>query len=217
MKKTEKILKCLKGDEAEIMLESTIVIIIVLFMLIAMLSVGFLFYQQSIISSIATELAEDIGANYKLVSDGDSSKINLYRTSIALGSAKEYHRKKAVEKCMERLKVSSFGIADNDPRVEVNIVVDNIGRLHSEVTVSLECSILFDGALRYFNIINSTPEFSATARGECLDITAYAGQVQFMNYITEKAGDSNILNIVQQTVRIIQNGADIKDVFTGKK
>lgn len=210
----KKFLARLKDDEAEIMLESTFVIVIVLFMLIAMISVGFLFYQQSVISSVATELAEDIGANYKLLNEDDSSKINLYRTSIALVSAKEYHQKRAEEKCKERLKISSFGIADNDPRVEVDIVVDNIGRLHSEVTVSLQCSILFDGALRYFHIMDSTPEFSATARAECLDITAYAGQVQFMNYITEKAGDSNILNIVRQTVRIIQNGASIKDVFT---
>lgn len=215
MRKLKENLERLKDEDAEIMLESTIIIIIVLFMLIAMISVGFLFYQQSLISSIATELAEDIGSNCKFVSDGDSSKINLYRTSIALGSAEEYHRKKAVETCKERLKVSSFGIADNDPTVDVNIVVDNIGRLHAEVTVTMECSILFDGALRYFDIIDSTPEFSATARGECLDVTAYAGQVHFMNYITEKAGDSNILNIVNQTVRIIRNGASIIEVFTG--
>lgn len=215
MRKSKEILEHLKGDAAEIMLESTIIIIIVLFMLIAMISVGFLFYQQSIISSIATELAEDIGANYKLISDSDSSKINLYRTSIALGSAETYHREKALEKCRERLKISSLGIAANDPEVNVDIVVDNIGRLHAEVTVTLECSILFDGALKYFGIIDSTPEFSATARGECLDVTAYAGQVHFMNYITEKAGDPNILNIVNQTVRIIRNGASIVDVFTG--
>lgn len=215
MRKSKEILERLKGEDAEIMLESTIIIIIVLFMLIAMISVGFLFYQQCVISSIAMELAEDIGANYKLVSDGDSLKINLYRTSIALGSAETYHQKKALEKCRERLKISSLGISVNDPEVNVGIVVDNIGRLHAEVTVTLECSILFDGALKYFGIIDSTPEFSATARGECLDVTAYAGQVHFMNYITEKAGDSNILNIVNQTVRIIRNGASIIDVFTG--
>lgn len=215
MRKSKEILERLKGESAEIMLESTIVIIIVLFMLIAMISVGFLFYQQSLVSSIAAELAEDIGANYKLVSDGDNSKINLYRTSVALGSAQEHHRKRALEKCRERLKISSFGIADNDPEVDVRIVVDNIGRLHAEVTVTLECSLLFDGALKYFGIIDSTPEFSAAARGECLDVTAYAGQVHFMNYITEKADDSNILNIVNQTVRIIRNGASIIDVFTG--
>lgn len=111
----------LKRDDAEIMLESTIIIIIVLFMLTAMISVGFLFYQQSLISSLATELAEDIGANYKLIGDGDSSKINLYRTSIALAAAEERHREKALEKCKERLKISSFGIAENDPSVAVGI------------------------------------------------------------------------------------------------
>ncbi len=162
----------LKRDDAEIMLESTIIIIIVLFMLTAMISVGFLFYQQSLISSL--------------------------------------------EKCKERLKISSFGIAENDPSVAVGITVDNVGRLHTEVTVTLECSILFDGALKYFHIIDSTPEFSATARGECLDVTAYASQVHFMNYITEKMGDPNILNIVKQTVRIIRNGASIVEVFTGE-
>ncbi len=206
----------LKRDDAEIMLESTIIIIIVLFMLTAMISVGFLFYQQSLISSLATELAEDIGANYKLIGDGDSSKINLYRTSIALAAAEERHREKALEKCKERLKISSFGIAENNPSVAVGITVDNVGRLHTEVTVTLECSILFDGALKYFHIIDSTPEFSATARGECLDVTAYASQVHFMNYITEKMGDPNILNIVKQTVRIIRNGASIVEVFTGE-
>ena len=214
MNRLKNIHERLRGEEAEIMLESTLIMVIVMFVLIAMISVGFLFYQQSIISTVATDLAEDIGANYKLIGQGDSAAINLYRTSISLGSAKEYHRQRAVDKCKERLKISSFGINANEPAVDVNIVVDNIGRLHSEVTVSLECSVLFDGALKYFHIIDSTPVFSATARSECLDVTSYAGQVQFMNYITEKGKESNILNIVTQTVRIIRNGASIVDVFT---
>ena len=219
----KKIMLLLKDENGEIMLESTIIFTIVLFVLIAMLSLGFMFYQQAALGSLTTEIAQDIGANYKLSSTTDKGSYNsqnLYRTTFNLAKAKEYHTKRAAEMFEEKYRIVTLGINSSAPEIKIDIVNDNVGRLHAEVSVSVECSIFLDGALKFFKIIDSTLNFTANTRAECLDITSYAGQVQFLNYVTNKLDGedspvSNITNIIEQIVRIVKNGEGIKEVFTG--
>ena len=56
----------LRDENGEVMLESTLVMMFTLFILIAMISVGFLFYQQVMISTVASDIATDIASSYKL-------------------------------------------------------------------------------------------------------------------------------------------------------
>lgn len=217
--------KRIKDEDGEIMLESMLVMLIVIFILIAMLSFGFLFYQQSMLCTVANELAEDIGANYKLACSSDQSgkpeqkslrEIKLYRTSFAIFSIKEMHKQRANDYLPKRVRLTSLGILDDEPKVEnFDIKVDNIGRLHVEVTVSMKCSILFDGALKYFGIIKETPKFTATGRAECLDITAYASHVHFVKYVGDKiaADKGNISTILNQIVDTLNNTKSIAEVF----
>ena len=209
-------------DNAEIMLESTIVMIITLFVLIAMISVGFLFYQQAMINTVASDVAVEIASNYKMTDSDIGSesssykKIKLYRTSFAVTGMINLHKARAEKYRPERVKLTSLGIYDKEPWVDdFDICIDNVGRLHVEVTVKMECSILFDGALKYFGIIDSMPAFSATGRAECLDVTAYASHVQFLEYISNKISESggNISSILDNIIKIVNNVKDIGDLF----
>ena len=190
----KKLKNILTDDNAEIMLESTIVIIITLFVLIAMISLGFLFYQQAMLNTVASEIAKDLGTSYKLAGTDIGSDVtnpSLYHnlrffrtTALRVGDMKKDQKKNADDYLPGRVKLSSLGIYDKQPWIDnFDIIIDNVGRLHVEITVKMECSFLFDGALKYFGIIKQQPTFSATARAECIDITSYASYINFVRYL----------------------------------
>ena len=220
----QRLKKTLCDDSAEVMLESIIVMIITLFVLIAMISLGFLFYQQAMLNNIAEELAVEIGSSYKLTENdiGDSSSyhdLKLYRTSFAVSGMVSAHKKRAENYLPDKVRLTTLGIYDKEPWIDdFNITIDNIGRLHVELTVKMECSIPFDEALRYFGIISpdNPPTFSAVGRAECLDVTAYASHVQFLEYIDNKIADDNgvVTTILDGIAKIINSIHDIADLFT---
>ncbi|MBQ8802269.1 MAG: hypothetical protein IJZ53_01350 [Tyzzerella sp.] len=223
----QKVRAYLKKDSGEVMLESTIIMVFTLLILIAMLSVGFLFYQQAMINTVATDLASDIATSYKLtnqdIGEGEVTStalndVKLYRTSVSMFSMKALHKQRAEEYLPERIQMSTLGIAEKEPVLEeFDIAVDNVGRMHVELTVSMECDILFSGALKYFGIIDSTPRFSARASAECLDITAYASHVKFLDYVGRKAEETlpNGNKAITSIIGIFQDADSIADMLLG--
>lgn len=219
--------KDIHNEDGEVMLESTLVMLLTTFVLIAMLSVGFLFYQQALINTVATDLANDIATSYKLPKQSDKNTeesnalndIKLYRTSVAMFSMKAMHKKHAEEYLPKRIQLSTLGITEKEPQVEdFDIVIDNIGRMHVELTVSMECEILFGGALKYFGFFDSVPKFTATSRAECLDITAYASHVKFVDYVSRKAEETlpNGNKAIKSIIGIFQDSSSIADMILGK-
>ena len=55
----------LNDDSGEVMLESTIIFTITIFLLLALLSIGFIFYQKAMLNSVADEIASSVGATFK--------------------------------------------------------------------------------------------------------------------------------------------------------
>lgn len=211
--------KC-KDEKGEVMLESTIIFLLTMFILIAMISVGFLFYQKAMLNTIATEMATKVGNDYKLAlgEDGETEleNIKLYRTTFALSSMEAMHKENIETVLPERVELTSLGFGDEEPKVEnFDISVDNVGRMHVEITISMECKILFGGALEYFGILDDTPKLTSTARAECLDVTAYCGHVQFLDYVERKVNDDGgaISDIMNSVVDIINNATSIKDIL----
>ncbi len=216
-----------KKENGEIMLESTLIMIFTLIILITMISVGFLFYQQAMVNTIAADMASDIAVAYKITNQEDSENsltsnalndIQLYRTSVSIASMKALHKQNVESELPERVKLSTLGVADKDPVLEsFEVVVDNVGRMHIEITISMECDILFDGALKYFGIIDSTPKFTACARAECLDITAYASHVQFLDYVSRKIEKemSNGNKVITSIMGIFNDVDSIAELLLG--
>lgn len=214
-----------RNENGEVMLESTLVMMFTLFILIAMISVGFLFYQQAVICTVASDIATDIAASYKLTNQDIGSSnitsnalndVKLYRTSVAMCSMKAAHKQRAEEYLPVRIQLASLGILDKQPVLDdFEIQVDNVGRMHIDVSVSMECDILFSGALEYFGLIDSTPKFSASGRAECLDITAYASHVQFIDYVGNKLEGSNTDKVITSILGIFADADSIAEMLLG--
>ena len=53
------------NDKGELMIEAMIVMIVTLMVLFMIFSLGFWFYQKSMLTTLASEMADDIAHNYK--------------------------------------------------------------------------------------------------------------------------------------------------------
>ncbi|MFR0861666.1 MAG: TadE/TadG family type IV pilus assembly protein [Pseudoruminococcus massiliensis] len=221
MKKIKKML--LNDDSGEVMLESTIIFTITIFLLLALLSIGFIFYQKAMLNSVADEIASSVGATFKFkdsdlmereIGSNELSSNQMYRYMFHRDDTLDAKKIKAKEYIGKRVGLTNLGISNKTPKVEdIKLYTDNIGRFHVTVDVSMETEILFMGVLKYFNIIDSTPRFTASSSAECLDITEYNSYLNMVHgVINGIAGDGTPLALVGKVVDIFDT---VKGWITG--
>ena len=192
------------------MLESVIIVLLTLMVTIAMLGLGFVYYQKAMLTNLANEVASDIASNYKYCNQTIENQIDqdlkdklknvpMYRTSFMMGNIKNKSKEKAKRFSVKQVNLRTLGIHTDNIKVEdYKIQVDNIGRMHVELTLSMKSEVLFSGALKAMNLMEKKPIYKATGRAECIDITAYAGHVFFIQYVEDKIGKNKTLdNIVK--------------------
>ncbi|MDR0919539.1 MAG: pilus assembly protein, partial [Oscillospiraceae bacterium] len=166
--------KIKEEDSGVIMLEFCIIIIFVLFVLIAILSLGFAYYQQSVLTTVANETAEYAAAGYKYpasdienipINNDTISNIEMYRSTFKFDNVEEYNRVRAENYAEERFSKSTLGI-NNDLTIkekeDFNLKFDGIGRYHVELTLTLDSKILFQGALEYFGFDDNSFAYRAS-------------------------------------------------------
>lgn len=181
----------LHDDRGEIMLESSFVMISVFLMLTVMLSLSFMFYQQSMITSVAAEISSSVAKNYKYTDTdlktseftvSDASSIRKYRLTLSTGKLMREHEEQADTYGAERIKLTTLGINSSDVDVSCQLVHTGIGRAYIKVTVTNKTDFFLSNVLEAFGIYDGEG-FSATSYSECTDMTAYASTVNFSNYM----------------------------------
>ncbi|NLT19051.1 MAG: hypothetical protein GXY10_06595 [Clostridiales bacterium] len=195
----------MNDDGGEVMIESTIVIVITISLMLVMISLGFLFYQQAMIKTVANEIASGIASDYKYsersgsyhVSDISYTQINglrRYRTTFLVNDMKSEYDSIAASYVIDRVALTNLGLNSSDPQIEsLDIKMINLGRMRVDVVVSMESDFLFSGLLKSLDIIDETPTFTGSASAECMDLTSYASTVNFQRYIVNKfAGEGSI-------------------------
>jgi len=212
-------------DSGEIMLETVLIVPITIMILLAVLSLGFLYYQQSMMSTVANELAAKIGSGYKYthqplddftITQNALENTKMYRTTFSLMSIKTMNKDRAEEYLPERAGLTSLGINDNEATLDAfDIRVDNVGRLHVDVSISMKSDILFGDVLMFFGILREPPVFKAQGSAECIDITAYASQVKYLEYIKTVSEESggNIITVINSVIRVVNSAKNIAKTF----
>lgn len=215
------------NDKGEVMIESTIVTIITIMVLIFLIAVGFLVYQQVMMSDVAAETATSIARNYKFSSDTTMlhnknyssitiddnyyEKIKKYRTTFNFASIKSINQNYSEQYVNKRLPVTSMSY-DNSLVVDTQIETSSIGRTFVTVTISMDAELLFDGVLSYGGMNDDATKLTATSTAECLDITGYAGLIHYAEYLSSK-GDPDFKSSTSQIIKDIK---DIIKIITGK-
>ena len=203
------------NDSGELMIESSIIISITMVVLVAMIGLGFYLYQKAMVNTVASETAVYIAKNYKyttlnklddeIFNTSQMKNLKKYRAYFSLSN-----KNKTKEYVNRRSKVTSFGneMADIE---KLEIKRDNIGRQRVELKISVNANIIFENVLVSIGLIDRNPKIYSTAYAECVDLTGYNSQVNFVNYLgngIEKGRFGQIYNNVSTTIQNIKSIID---------
>ena len=188
----------IQSDESgEIMIESIIIVIITTIVLIFMISLGFLLYQKSLVSTVANETAAEIAQSYKYNGILSTDITTQQEALSALESTKKYRylfssgalaaNSVSIGEtyATNRLAQTSFATLEGAPTVLVSTEKADLGRRFIKVTVEVEYTIFLGRALKVFGM-DETYTISSTSYAECNDISNYCNTVKFTEYIAGK-------------------------------
>ncbi len=193
-----RLLKEGRNQRGEIMLEASIILVFVILLLMALMSLAFLFYQEAMMTSVATEIASDVAKNYKFsemevgkseIGLNDTTEIKMFRMSFGQGNVEKSHEVRYKTYAEWRIKLATLGINSDEAEVDCEIVSSGIGRAYVKVTVSQTSDFFLSGVLDFIGIADKNTLFSSTAYAECSDLMAYTSMVNFTQYGSEKLSE----------------------------
>ena len=210
------------GQNGEIMLEASFVLVSVIIILMVMLSLSFMFYQMALTNSVANELATYIAENYKfdcnirvdaplnteLITKTayEDSKMRMYRTTFGLSKIEDDHSDRITYYAKERINLATLGINPGDVNVSCKLISHVAGRSYVEVTVAQETDFFLSGILDMVGISEESTLFSSVAYAECLDLTAYTSTVSFADYVFgEFKFGNDLVKIGSNIVKIMKS------------
>lgn len=186
-----------KGQRGEVMLEASIILVAVLILLMALLSITFMFYQQALMTTIAVETADEIAKNLKFtdlkigantLKASDYQDVQMFRTNFGQFSLEDDKEDLAKKYVASRLKLASFGLNPGEVECSVDLKASGIGRMYAVVTVSQKTDFFLSGILDMLDITSEKTLFSTTVYAECTDLIGYTSMVNFTDYLTGKLG-----------------------------
>ena len=190
-----------KDESGEIMLETSIILVAVIILLFALLSMSFMFYQETMMTSIASEIATEVAQNYKYthtenggrttleeldndeISLSNVRNVKMFRLSLARDVIKDAQVERAKSYGEWRLALSTLGLNSGDLNVDCEIIGSGIGRAFVIVTVSQQSDFFLSGFLDMLGITNNGQLFQATAYAECVDLMGYTSMSNFTEYV----------------------------------
>lgn len=213
-----------KKEHGSIILESTYCILISIIIVMFFMSFGFFLYQKTMVTIVANEVAEEVSLTYKLRSVSDSSLVTVddvsgvgkYRYMFFANRFNDHNETKAENIANVRLTKASLAEEEGSLFVDVEMIVDDIGRRHYEVTVRQEYSFLF-GDLLSFVGLNDAQVLEETVYVESHDVLNYVNTVKATKYGIDKAADldgglgleNSMVTLVKKTISLL------KTIFEG--
>lgn len=206
-------LKKLKKQNGEMMIEAILVMIPTIFILVFLLGLGFLIYQQWNIQLVADDIANKVSSTYKYMevdtTSGDVSieqlkKVEIYRNLFSMSKYKTLNTNKAKESGKTLLRKTNFSVPINEEEITLNVVEDSLARRHLCVTVVGNYKIPFAEGLEIFGI-KGKRKYKAISYAECIDMSDYISTV---NYVKEAPnivlGDSKIIGAIDSWINVIK-------------
>ena len=199
-------------EDGEIMLEAILVVIPTLFVMIFLLSLGFLLYQKWNIQYIADEVASKVAARYEYVDEElpegeihlkDAQKTVLYKYLFHADDFEKKSRAKAEKYGKLLSQKIGYGIGTGDEIIELQVEEDSLARRHIRVTITGTYRIPFSEGLEIFGI-EGTRVYTAISYAECVDVSDYMNTVVFADRAGEILidNDSKILGMINTWINV---------------
>lgn len=187
----EQLRERMKEQQGEVMLEASIILVSVILLLMALLSLSFLFYQQSLMNTVAHEIAADVARNLKYtdlpvgveeITLDDATSTHLFRMSFGQGTVARAQAERGEAYAQRRVPEASLGLNPGPLQVDCQVTYTGIGRAKVAVTVAQKTDFFLEGTLKLLGLDLEEDLFSATAYAECVDLMGYTSMVNFTVY-----------------------------------
>jgi hypothetical protein len=187
----------------EIMIESLLVFIPTLFVLVFLIALGLVFYQQWNVQYVADAVAENVALSYGydnldgtsfVLTKDDVTKRRVCRYS--LGNSKTIENAKELgENLGSRLfRLTNLAKPEDSEEITVTVESDSLGRRHVEIEVEAAYKMYFSEGLRVFKF-GEQYHYQATSVAECIDPSALGSTIMFAkNGPNIIVGDSKALS-----------------------
>lgn len=202
----------LKKDSGMVMLEGMLSLIVTMFTMYLLLSMGFLLYEKYTIQVIADDTASKLAQSYRSdradfvsgkVENGQLLKTSPYRYVKDSNSANNFMTQKkedAKKYAITRLDLMSMALSENGgkqaPDVSINVKSDNIGRNHVEVKIKTRNRVLLGEFLSLMGM-DAVQEHTAAAAADCLDIIHYCDTVAFERRLCDMSLSNDTIESVK--------------------
>lgn len=194
-----------------VILESTWCILLAMFVFFFMISFGFFLYQKVTVKIVATEVAEEIIHTYKYENVDDCSDISgdtvgsvgKYRYIFRKNKLIRANENKAENLLGGRLTKTTLAKKESDVDVKIEPIVDELGRMHYEVTVEQEYRFLMGDFLKVIGQ-DETQKFSTTIYVSGTDVLHYINQVKmgkFMLGLLEE--NSSLVGMIESAISLL--------------
>uniref|UniRef100_UPI0040569757 hypothetical protein n=1 Tax=Agathobacter sp. TaxID=2021311 RepID=UPI0040569757 len=201
-----------KEERGAIILESVYCIFVTLVVTFAIMSYGFFLYQNTLVTIVANEVAEEAALTYKFKNVTDASEIKksdignvgMYRYLFSNSlSFRIKNQSKAKQIAEERLEKTSLAKEEGPLDVKLKIITDDIGRRHYEVTVRQKYTFMLGELLKIAGLGDSL-KIERTAYAECLDASSYMNTIRIGKYAVGKAEDEvKILKTIDKAIDLL--------------
>ena len=205
-----RLLKEERNQQGEVMLEASCILVSVILLLMALLSLSFLFYQEAMMTSVANEIAADVAKNYKFtdmevgksdITLDDTTSVKMFRMSFGKGGMEDDHEDRAEEYAEWRIGLATMGINADDIDVDCEVTSSGIGRAYVKVTVSQKSDFFLSDILEFAGIADKDTMFKSTAYAECVDLMGYTSMVNFTEYGSRKLSIFNSIGGFYDSVK----------------
>ncbi len=206
----------IKNERGTVMLEGVFGVFVSIIVMAFLLSFGFYLYQQTMVDIVANEIAEEVVMTYKFRDVDDCSEITLdkvknlgrYRYILFAGQYDSANEQKGTTLANVRLSKTSLSKANSIPKVEIEKVGDDLGRMHYEVTLTQNYEFMLGDILSLVGL-SDTEKLSTTVYVESVDVSNYINTVKMTNYGLKKfSGAVPLLNTVNSVIKLMKSVYD---------
>lgn len=175
-----------KKEEGEVMLEGMIVMVVVLFMLVWLLGLGFLYYQRYIVRIVTNDAAKKIAATYNaptsdIIMGYISSDSLADRALCATPGLEEINKGRAESYVRYILQKANFAGTVEEADIKLEHVSDGLGRSHVVLTTTCTFNTPFGLGLSFMGG-DETAKYRVTAYADSTYMVDYTSAVTAGKY-----------------------------------
>ena len=179
----------IRNDRGTVMIEGVFGVMVSIIVMAFLLSFGFYLYQQTMVDIVTNEIAEEVVMTYKFrdvddcadISLSDVQNIGRYRYFLFAGQYDSANEAKGTTLANVRLSKTSLAQSNSAPKVEIEKVGDDLGRMHYEVTLTQNYEFMMGDILNLVGIADADT-LSTTVYVEAVDVSNYINTVKMANY-----------------------------------